>query len=70
MMEGGYGACSILYIQQKIAFLLAPWILMIYYFSPSGLLAGTPRPSCHYQTRWKHILVDEYQDTNQAQVTL
>ncbi len=27
-------------------------------------------PEAHYKTKWKYVLVDEYQDTNQAQYTI
>ena len=34
------------------------------------LLQGTPEVLARYQDRFRHILVDEYQDTNHAQYTL
>ena len=35
--------------------------------SPCGCCATTPRCSRHYRRRFRHVLVDEYQDTNAVQ---
>jgi DNA helicase II / ATP-dependent DNA helicase PcrA len=38
-------------------------------FLPVKLLKEFPEVKKYYQTRWTHLLIDEYQDTNEAQYT-
>lgn len=39
-------------------------------FLPAHIFKEHPDILAHYQQRWSHLLIDEYQDTNEAQYTI